>query len=80
MEHHKKRLQEIAKRSNRTSTKEEELVRFAKNKQAIHLIEQANRQTEIERLNQKLLKKLVEISTSGKPNVSAHPVSGSNAA
>ena len=43
MEHHKKRLQEIAKRSNRTSTKEEELVRFAKNKQAIHLIEQASK-------------------------------------
>jgi hypothetical protein len=43
MDHHKKRLQEISKRSNRVTSKEEELLRFAKNKQAIHLIEQARK-------------------------------------
>jgi len=39
MDIHKKRLAEIAKRTNRTHSKDDDHLRYAKNKQKIHLIE-----------------------------------------
>ena len=77
---HLQKLESIANRGNPMKQKSSAAMssidgqeRFFRNKQRIHQYKQSVKQAEIERDNQKLLKKLVEISAGRKAPINAPP-------